>query len=294
MAGSPYTDLSRPPMREAALSRALVTPEGLWTELRVVTVTGSTNADVAEAARAGAAEGLVVVAESQTAGRGRLGRRWLAPPRAGLAVSALLRPAVPARHLGWLGLAAGVALAEAVARIAVVDTVLKWPNDLLVRPATATDARYGKCGGVLAETVANDAGGGGTAGPAVVVGFGLNVSQHADELPEPLDPAAFPPTALSLADATCTDRDPLLRGVLRALADWYGRWRDAGGDADACGLLAAYRRLCLTIGTDVTVTVPGGETVPGRASDVDADGRLMVETAYGRRDLAAGDVTHVR
>src|SRR5215469_17975770 len=152
---SPYARLDRPPLSAAALRRALVRPGELWTAVEVRERTGSTNADVAAAARAGTPEGLVVVAEQQTAGRGRLDRRWESPPRAGLAFSVLLRPAVPASRLGWLPLLAGVALVEAVRRQAEVDAVLKWPNDLLV------DER--KCAGILAEAVPEPA-------PAAVLG----------------------------------------------------------------------------------------------------------------------------
>jgi len=283
MPDSPYSDLSRPPLRQPALQRALVTPGGLWTEIRVVAETGSTNADLAEAARAGAAEGLVLVAESQTAGRGRQGRGWSAPPRAGITVSVLLRPDVPSRRLGWLPLLAGVGLVEAVGRVAVVDAGLKWPNDTLARSATE-EGPYGKCAGVLAEAVP----------PAVVLGIGLNVSQRVDELPPPPVAGSVPPTSLALIDAASTDRDPLLRAVLRRLADWYGRWVSAGGDADACGLRDAYRECCLTIGAEVAVTLPGGDILRGQASDVDADGRLVVATAEGSRTVSAGDVIHVR
>src|SRR5690606_28262650 len=140
MTGSPYSDLTRPPLREHDLRQALVTPGGVWTDVRVLTVTESTNADVASAAQAGAPDGLVVIAENQTAGRGRLGRRWEAPPRSALTFSVLLRPGVPAARLGWITLLAGVAVAESVGRVAVVDAVLKWPNDLLVRSALAGGA----------------------------------------------------------------------------------------------------------------------------------------------------------
>jgi BirA family biotin operon repressor/biotin-[acetyl-CoA-carboxylase] ligase len=286
---SPYTDLGRPPLREPALRRALVVPGGLWTDVRVVSETGSTNVDVAEAARAGAPEGLVLVAERQTAGRGRMGRAWLAPARAGITVSVLLRPEVPAHRLGWVPLLVGVAAVEAVGRIAIVDTVLKWPNDVLARPATS-DGPYGKCAGILAEGLPS----------AVVVGIGLNVSQRTDELPPPAPDAARPSssplaaTSLALVDAASTDRDPLLRAILRRLAEWYDRWRVADGDADACGLREAYRECCLTIGADVVVSRPGGDALRGRASDVDVDGRLVVATADGPRAVAAGDVHHVR
>src|SRR5690606_29915645 len=153
MSGSPYTDLDRPPLRAESLRRALVVPGGLWTRVDVRAETGSTNADAVAAPRDGAPEGLVVVAERQTAGRGRLGRHWESPARAGLAVSVLLRPgrptphwpAVPASGYGWLPLLAGVALTEAVSHVAEVPAGLKWPNDLLV------DGR--KCGGILAEAL---------------------------------------------------------------------------------------------------------------------------------------------
>ena len=176
MAASPYSDLDRPPLSARALTRALVVPGSLWSKLDVRTETGSTNADAAEAARQGAAEGLVVVAESQVAGRGRRDRHWVSPPRAGLTLSVLLRPIaanaergwapVPIGSIGWLSLLAGVALREAVTRVTGVDAALKWPNDLLVHDR--------KCAGILAEV----------AGSAVVVGIGLNVSTQAGELPE--------------------------------------------------------------------------------------------------------------
>jgi BirA family biotin operon repressor/biotin-[acetyl-CoA-carboxylase] ligase len=265
---NPYTDLERPPLNAVALRRALVVPGGLWTDLVVVAETGSTNADVASAARGGAAEGLVVVAERQTAGRGRLGRVWESPARAGIAASVLLRPdgIDPARY-GWLPLLAGVALAEGVRRVAEVDAVLKWPNDLLVGGR--------KCAGILAEVAEPG---------AVVIGFGLNTTLRVPELPGP------EATSLALAGAHGVDRDPLLRAVLRALEAWYGRWRDAGGDAGASGLRERYTSGCATLGREVRVQLPGGEELRGRADGVDCAGRLVV----GGRALAAGDVAHLR
>ncbi len=149
------SERNRAPLRESALRTALLVPGGLWTDLRVVPVTGSTNADVATAARSGTPEGLVLVAERQTAGRGRLDRRWLAPPRAGLTFSVLLRPGadLPTHRFGWLPLLGGVALAEAVRRVVMVGAMLKWPNDVLVPLVTTDQAVHGKCAGLLAETV---------------------------------------------------------------------------------------------------------------------------------------------
>jgi BirA family biotin operon repressor/biotin-[acetyl-CoA-carboxylase] ligase len=273
---SPYTDLERPPLREAALRRALLVPDGLWSDVRVVAETGSTNSDVAAAARGGAAEGLVLVAERQTSGRGRLGRVWTSPPRAGIALSVLLRPTgVDISRFGWLPLLAGVALTEAIRRIAEVDAVLKWPNDLLVGER--------KCAGILAEVIP-PAPGAVPAQAAVVVGIGLNTTLREHELPRP------DATSLALAGAACTDRDPLVRALLRSLATWYGRWRDAGGDPDASGLREAYTFHCATLGRDVLVRLPDGSEVRGRADGVDIDGRIVVDG----RAFAAADVTHLR
>jgi BirA family transcriptional regulator, biotin operon repressor / biotin---[acetyl-CoA-carboxylase] ligase len=279
---SPYTDLERPPLRVSALRRGLLVDGGLWTVLDYRPRTASTNADVVSAARNGAAEGHVVVADEQTAGRGRIGRVWQSPPRAGLAISVLLRPGrsvadrdwspVPLGGYGVLPLLAGVALVEAVRRIGEVDAVLKWPNDLLI------DGR--KCAGILAETVPDDD----VDAPAAVVGIGLNVTLREPELPR------SDATSLQLAGASCVDRDPLLRAVLRGVAEWYGRWRDAGGDPVKSGVVDTYRLHCATIGTTVRVALPGGTDVTDVATGVDDDGALVVA---GQR-IAAGDVVHVR
>lgn len=290
MPASPYTDLDRPPLDVRRLRRALVTPHGPWQRLELRVETGSTNADVAAAARDGEPEGLVVVAERQTAGRGRLGRCWESPARAGIATSVLLRPgqADPARGwspaplsgYGWLPLLAGVALVGAVARLAELDAALKWPNDLLLDGA--------KCAGILAETVPSPGGG----PPAVVLGVGLNVTTRRDELP--VNPNGLPATSLRLAGAAATDRDPLLRELLREIARWYARWRAAGGDAEASGLRAAYLESCATPRRAVRVLLPDGGELTGTATTVDGAGRLVVRTTDGDRPIAAGDVRHLR
>ncbi|MEV0805059.1 biotin--[acetyl-CoA-carboxylase] ligase [Micromonospora sp. NPDC050200] len=291
MPGSPYTDLDRPPLPAARLARALTAPHGPWRRLDLRAETGSTNADAEAAARAGEPEGLVVVAERQTAGRGRRGRVWQSPARAGIATSVLLRPGEAVAHpgwppappsgYGWLPLLAGVALVEAVARLAELDARLKWPNDLLVGDA--------KCGGILAEAVPGTSP---AQPPAIVLGIGLNVTLRADELPE--NPTGLPATSLQLAGAAATDRDPLLRALLRSLADWYDRWRTAGGDAVGSGLRDAYLASCATIGRRVRVLLPDGDELTGLATGVDADGQLLVDTGAGERRLAAGDVLHLR
>lgn len=268
---SPFDDLDRPPLSARALTDALVAPGELWTRVEVLEQTTSTNADAMAAAGRGAPEGLVVVAEHQSAGRGRAGRSWSAPPRSGLMFSVLLRPS-PAHRAQWgsLTLLTGVAVVEAVRRVAGVDAVLKWPNDVLVGER--------KLAGILAESSAD----------AVVVGVGLNVSLRADELP--VEHA----TSLALEQAVCVDRVPLLRAVLRDLARWYARWAHHDADLVASGLLDTYRGHCATLGREVAIHLPGGEVVCGQAVDVDHAGCLVCDIAGTRRSFAAGDIVHVR
>jgi BirA family transcriptional regulator, biotin operon repressor / biotin---[acetyl-CoA-carboxylase] ligase len=270
MPDSRYSDLERPPLSEAALNRALVRPGSLWTGVTVVESTGSTNADLAEAARKGAAEGAVLVAEAQLAGRGRLGRTWTVPPRAGLTFSILLRPHVPAAAMGWLSLLYGVAAASAIRRLAEVDVRLKWPNDLLIGER--------KVAGVLADR----------ADDAVVVGMGLNVSLRPEELP--VETA----TSLAIEKAACVDRDPLLRAVLREVEAHYREWTAVDGDAEAAGLRSAYLAVSATVGRHVRVELPGQQVVTGKAIGVDHFGHLQVEGPDKRYTLSAGDVVHVR
>jgi BirA family biotin operon repressor/biotin-[acetyl-CoA-carboxylase] ligase len=274
---SRWSDLERPPLNASALRRAVVVPGGLWTSLDVVASTGSTNSDLAARALS-LPEGAVLVAEEQTAGRGRLDRTWTAPARSGLFLSVLLRPGadVPVTRWGWLPLLAGVAAATALARAAGTDMSLKWPNDLLV----VVDGEERKAGGILAERAGDD---------GVVLGLGINVSLHADELPVPTS------GSLALADAVSTDRDPLLRAVLRSLEKWYTAWRTAGGDPAACGLQEAYAAGCATLGRSVRAELPGGTALTGEAVALDGDGRLVLATAEGERhSVSAGDIVHLR
>ncbi|MET9824629.1 MULTISPECIES: biotin--[acetyl-CoA-carboxylase] ligase [Streptomyces] len=275
---SRWSDLDRPPLNGTALRRGLVREGGLWRQVDVVQRTGSTNSDlVARAAEGDLAEGVVLVAEEQSAARGRLDRRWTAPPRSGLFFSVLLRPAeVPVTRWGWLPLLTGVAVATGLSRVAGVDTALKWPNDLLV----TVGGEERKAGGILAERAGTD---------GVVIGVGINVSLRADELPVPRA------GSLALAGATGTDRDPLLRGVLRSLEDWYGRWRAADGDPAASGLQETYAAGCATLGRMVRAELPGDRSLVGEAVAVDGDGRLVLATEAGVQEpVGAGDIVHLR
>jgi BirA family biotin operon repressor/biotin-[acetyl-CoA-carboxylase] ligase len=267
----------RPPLAGSALADALVRDGGLWREIRVVAETGSTNDDVVAAARAGAPEGLVIVAEAQTTGRGRFDRQWASPPRAGLTFSALLRPgpAVPVARWSWLPLLAGLSVQRAVARFTGLEAALKWPNDLLLGPGRR------KAAGLLVQAT----------GEAAVVGVGLNVTTAAAELPDGA-------TSLAVEGAPDIARDRLLAAVLDQLSRDYSAWRGAGGDASGAAggdrLLAAYLQVCDTVGRAVRVMLPEDTVLTGVATAVDDIGRLVLRTSTGDVRVSAGDVQHVR
>ena len=265
-------DSLRPPLNAAALRDGLVGPGMPWRRLDVVTETGSTNADLLNRSAAGDdIDGAVLLAEYQNAGRGRHGRRWSAPPRAQIALSVGIDgSSVPRSGWGWLPLATGVAVADALDAVAGVAAGLKWPNDVLVGD--------GKLAGILAEVAA----------PAsvIVIGLGLNVTLTADEAP---DPAA---TSLLMLGSSATDRNALTRRILRELAGRIDAWRAAGG-ADAA-LIAAYQRYSLTLGRRVRATLPGDREIVGIARVVDELGRLQVDTGGEVVTISAGDITHLR
>lgn len=273
---------ARHPLEPAAVRSAVLAGSLLFSRVDVVPRTGSTNADLRASALAGAPAGSVLVAEEQTAGRGRLDRSWHSEPGASLTFSVLLRPTgVPPASRSWLPLLAGVAVATALPTVTGVAVSLKWPNDVLAcggSSATAGSSR--KLAGILAEQ----------AGDAIVLGIGLNVSATSDELP------AGEATSLWLAGAADPNRHDTLVGMLRELEHWYLKWAKGPppGDPDASGLRAAYLRVCSTIGQDVRVELPGGGILAGRASDVDRSGRLLVTAPDGAHAISAGDVVHVR
>jgi BirA family biotin operon repressor/biotin-[acetyl-CoA-carboxylase] ligase len=236
--------------------------------VRVFDEVDSTNQIVLDEAAAGAPEGLVVVAEHQRAGRGRLGRTWVAPPGGSLLVSVLLRPDVTAERLHLVTMAAGLSVVVAVSEVAGIDATLKWPNDVLV------DER--KLAGALVEA---DIAGDGVV-RAVVLGVGVNVNW--DAVPSEIAALA---TACNIEAGHSVSRADLLVAFLRGL-DARLRTLDA--------VAAEYRTRLATLGRDVRVELADGSVV-GRAVDVDDAGRLLVQTAADRVvEVAAGDVVHLR
>lgn len=234
--------------------------------------TGSTNADL----RAHASDPVgwphlsVLLTADQTAGRGRLDRRWVAPDGASLAVSVLLRhlPADPTRR-GWIPLVAGTAMAEAIAaQVADHVVAVKWPNDVLV------DGR--KICGILAEA----------AKQSVIVGAGVNTAMTAAQLPVP--------TATSFAVlGVPVDEDRLLADYLGGLC----RFVDALAEEDDLSVAdvhGAVSARCGTLDQEVRVSLPDGSELVGTADSLDAEGRLLVVAADGVHAVSAGDVLHVR
>jgi len=282
-------------LRAQAVEETVLAGTALWSAVSVVAETGSTNADLIAAARAGEPEGAVLVAERQTAGRGRLGRPWITEPGAALTFSVLVRPAdVPPAARIWLPLLTGVAVATAVRRLTGVDVGLKWPNDVVAIGAPAPGS-MAKLAGILAEQ----------AGDAIVVGIGVNVAASpvlaaagaaADGESRSFPPGSLPPAALASLGVPDLDRTSLLAAILREFEHWYLRWARgaAPGDAAAAGLRAEYLRSCCTVGREVRVELPGGAVLAGRACDVDSAGRLLVAGRDGVEPVSAGDVIHVR
>ena len=255
----------------------------MW-DVRRTAETTSTNADLLELARGGAPEGVVLVADHQTAGRGRLDRSWEAPPGGSLLLSLLTRPSAPPRslpldQLHLVSNAVGIAAATAARRVTGVAVGLKWPNDLVI----PTPDGIRKVSGILAETILVDG-----RADALVVGIGINVNWPPD-LPAELADIAI---ALNHAAGREVDGDELRRALLVELGRTYGALASAGGRS---ALLGEYRTLSATIGRRVRVEL-SGESIVGDAIDVSSEGHLLVvdDCPDRPREIVAGDVVHLR
>jgi len=260
---------TRKPLDRHALWSLLSEKSDFWTEVDVVGVTGSTNTDLAAAAKHGAEEGRILIAEKQSSGRGRLDRHWVSPERAGLTMSFLLRPTLPREQWGTLSLATAVALEEALRAVCGVNAKLKWPNDVLL------DGR--KVCGILAQVEGN----------AVIVGAGLNVSLTEEELPVP------EATSLLIAGAGELDRVQIAADFLAHFAAVYRTWNERG----PASVIERWRRNSATLGRHVAVSFPNGRRLSGRAVGIDADGCLQVAPDDGGgavETVAAGDIVHMR
>jgi BirA family transcriptional regulator, biotin operon repressor / biotin---[acetyl-CoA-carboxylase] ligase len=265
-------DRLRSRLHAATLRQELSGPERPWRHLEVVDETGSTNSDLLARAAAGEdIDGVVLIAEHQTAGRGRMGRSWSAAPRAQITLSVGVRPGdVPIDHWGWLPLAAGVAVVDTVAAEAGVRAGLKWPNDVMVGDR--------KLAGIFSEVAESNT--------LVVIGIGLNVTLSAEE--------AGDPVAVSLLDvgAAALDRDRLARRLLSELGRRIVSWRRAGGVDEQ--LIEDYRARSVTIGSEVRAMLPGDRKLIGTARAIDREGRLIIDSGGKSVAVSAGDIVHAR
>ncbi|MGO8870128.1 MAG: biotin--[acetyl-CoA-carboxylase] ligase [Acidimicrobiales bacterium] len=258
-------------------------PGTRFTDIRRFDRVDSTNRYLLDEARAGAPEGVVAVADHQTAGRGRLGRRWEAPGGTNLLVSVLLRPDLPPDLRYLASAVVGLAAVDAAGAVTGVHLGLKWPNDLL-----ASDGR--KVAGVLAETdLAGPSAGGGAVPPPIVVGIGINVNwpAAATDLPDDLVGSA---SSLRHQVGRPVDREAVLEALLAALEP---RVADLGSAAGRRRQREELRAACLTIGTRVRVEL-ADRTFEGTATDLTPEGHLQVEVDGDLRTVVAGDVVHVR
>lgn len=233
---------------------------------------GSTNDVAKRLADEGAAHGEVVLAESQTAGRGRRGRAWSSPAGRNLYLSVVLRPDVPPARAPELTLLASVAVCQAV-RQAGVNAGIKWPNDLL--------AGGRKLAGILTELAADP-----DRVQWLVVGIGVNVNVGADDLPAELRPVA---TSLAIERGAPVPRALFAAAVLSALEEWLDRHAEEG----FAPVRAAWKEMSDTLGREVRVRASDRD-LEGVAEDVDEAGALLVRTAAGLERVLAGDVEMLR
>jgi BirA family biotin operon repressor/biotin-[acetyl-CoA-carboxylase] ligase len=274
-----------PPLSLDAIQSSLATASlGRRIELR--DQIGSTNREAVSLAQAGVEHGTVVLADSQSEGRGRLSRVWFSPPGVNLYCSIVIRKVLPADRLSewlsWLPLTAALAAAEAIETVAATSVVVKWPNDLFIAER--------KVGGILCESGTSTG-----SGPFQVIGIGVNVNGERDDFPQELRETA---TSICHETGRVVDRNRLLAQVLHELEDCLDEYAHRGSDRIAL----AYRRRCITIGKTVKVMLADGEEFVGLATAIDHDGSLTVISSptvqEGRssdiRQLRAADIVHLR
>ncbi|ABC82158.1 biotin--[acetyl-CoA-carboxylase] ligase [Anaeromyxobacter dehalogenans] len=265
--------LAEVPDRLTALElRPLLNTHDLGQVLHAHEELASTNDRARELAEEGAVHGEVVIAERQTAGRGRRGRAWISPPRKNLYFSVVLRPDLPPARAPEITLVASLAVCDAL-RQAGVDAGIKWPNDVL--------AGGRKIAGILTELAAEQ-----DRVHWMVVGVGVNVNAGADDFPDDLRGEA---TSVLLERGEPAPRALFAAACLTALEGWL----DVHEERGFAPIREAWRERSVTLGREVRVAVDGGE-LAGTAEDIDEAGALLVRTASGLERVLAGDVRLVR
>lgn len=250
--------------------RARLSAKRLGTRFHYFAELDSTNTRARELAESGAAEGEIVIAESQTQGRGRLGRRWESPPLSNLYLSIVLRPGLPPKHAPQITLAAAVALVETVGSFLPRPPVIKWPNDILI------DGK--KLAGILTEAACDT-----ECVQYVILGIGLNLNYRAETMPQTLRQRA---TSMADRAGENLSRETVLVRLIHDLDRCYGELEESGFAA----LRPRWETHFGLRGRRVRVEL-GDQTIIGRAQGIDHEGALIVETDdEQRRSIIAGDV----
>ena len=250
----------------------IVTDDSLWREivaggqldghpLRYIASVDSTNTLALSLGRAGEKTGTVVVADTQTGGRGRLGKSWLSPPGAGLYASIILRPDLPVKGLSSLTLAAGLAAAKAIEQVCDLRTGIKWPNDVLLAGR--------KAAGVLVECDLSGA------APLLVLGLGINLTTREAEFPPELRGRA---TSLLLASGKAVGRGAMLKALLAAVEWTMARMEQE----DFAGILEDWRTRDVTLGRSLAWLTVDGQVVAGVSLGPDQEGYLLIRDREGR------------
>jgi BirA family biotin operon repressor/biotin-[acetyl-CoA-carboxylase] ligase len=262
------------PDRLTALElRPLLNTHDLGQVLHAFDELPSTSDRAKELADDGAAHGEVVIAETQTAGRGRRGRIWVSPPRRNLYFSVVLRPDLPPSRAAELTLVASLAVCDALRQAGVVQAGIKWPNDVLVGGK--------KIAGILTELAAEP-----DRVHWVVIGVGVNVNARLEDFPEELRGEA---TSVAIERGEPAPRALFAVACLTALEDWLDVHAERGFDA----IRDAWRARNVTLGRRVAVRADGREIV-GTAEDIDEQGALLVRTPERVERILAGDVQLLR
>lgn len=252
--------------------RTLASPTLIGTRIIYRHETVSTNLDAVRLAEEGAPEGTVVIADAQSGGRGRLGRRWESPAGCNLYCSVVVRPSIPPHHATHLTFLAALAVCDAVASVTGITPSLKWPNDLLIGGK--------KCAGLLNEMSAEA-----DRIRHVILGIGVNLNMSMADFPDELVPRA---TSLSIESGREVDRTLFAARLIDALDHWYGCYRERGFDP----VRSAWTERSWTVGKRVRVTYDEARSMTGRAVGIDEVGALLVVADSGGNErVLAGDVT---
>lgn len=255
-----------------------LTTRSLGRPLHLFEALASTNTTAFTLANSGAAHGTAILAEAQTAGKGRLGRHWISPPRLNVYCSLILKNPEISRHMSWIPLVTGLALSEATRQSCGIEISLKWPNDLL----------YGekKIGGILCESSSQ-----GAQFSTCVVGFGMNINSQETDFPEELRSLA---TSCHQATRQFYDRNGLVADMFNQLESWY----DCVAAEQFEHIRQSYAAACATLGREVEVSCVAEQTIHGTATDIGRDGALLVATVREGQphtlEIRSGDVQHLR